>query len=128
MTQNDQINEVIGLYVRIEETISKTAKLVKSLDLLVPALSVLTSGSLWLLVSQILPSSTLWLGALISTVTTGITLYISAAGLNRRRSRALDLHKRTGRFLACVFGTTSKPWSMITGNYCTDAKTNDRNG
>jgi hypothetical protein len=102
MTQESQLNEVLSLYHAVEKDLVRTANLAKALEMTVLTLSVITSGSLWLLLSERIPQSMLWLGAVASTLTVGITLYLGTTGLNRKRTQILDLHGRLGELLAEV--------------------------
>ena len=102
MTQESQLNEVLSLYHAVENDLVRAAKLAKALEMTVLSLSVITSGSLWLLLSERIPQSMLWLGVIASTLTVGITLYLGTTGLNRKRTRILDLHGRLGELLAEV--------------------------
>lgn len=70
------------------------------------ALSVLTSGSLWLLLTRLVPGATLWFGAIASTLATFLTLYLYTAGINAIREEALELHRNMARFLAVIRGRT----------------------
>lgn len=102
MANDYRLETTLHLYSKVEALVAGTATLAKRLDFGVLVLSVLTSGSLWLLISDVLPKSTLWFGAIASSLTTGITLYMSTTGINRTRSRALALHGRVAKLLARV--------------------------
>jgi hypothetical protein len=55
-----------------------------------------------LLLGDILPKPTLWLGAIGSTLTTGITIYIGTNNLNRVRDRSLKLLNKVSILVAHV--------------------------
>ena len=100
--QQQHLNDTLELYHEVGAIISRVATRAKVLELAVLILSVLTSGSLWLLLSLKLPQSTLWFGALASSFVTGITLYIYSSGMNRMRRSALALSRQIGQFLAVI--------------------------
>ncbi len=102
MPNQAQIDRALSLYNEVERAVATKANLGKRLEFISLASSVLTSGSLWLLLSEAIPRPVLWFGALASTLTTGITIYVGTTNLNRYRSRALGLLKRASKFLAKV--------------------------
>ena len=70
MAQANYLEETLRLQYAVEKTVATSAKLAKRLDFAVLGMSVLTSGSLWLLLSEKLPKSMLWFGAITSSLTT----------------------------------------------------------
>jgi hypothetical protein len=64
------------------------------------ALSVLTSGALWLIVSHSAPKGTEFIGATISTLVTFLTIFLYASGLEAKRRGCLQLYKDIGEFIA----------------------------
>jgi hypothetical protein len=67
-------------------------------------ISVITSGGLWLLAAHVLPQAVEWAGAALSTLTTGLALYMYSSGVNKKRQKAIDLHAKVGRFLGQIRG------------------------
>jgi hypothetical protein len=100
--KREAIDQLVIKYNDIEAFLAKLASRAKLLELMVLILSVLISGSLWLLLSKRIPETTLWFGAVASTIVSGITLYIKSSGLNRTRVKALSLYQDLGQFLAEV--------------------------
>jgi len=103
--QEQHLAATLVLYHDVSSIITKVANRAKLLEMVVLFLSVFTSGSLWLLLSQKLPESTLWFGALASTLITGITLYMYSSGMNRMRRQALALYEEIGQFIAVIRST-----------------------
>jgi hypothetical protein len=100
--REEYITHVLALYHEVQALLARLASRGNKLQLLVLFLSVLTSGSLWLLLSKSLPQTALWFGAVASTLTTGITLYLKSSGLNQVRAKCLTVFSDLGQFLAEV--------------------------
>jgi len=100
--REQRLSSALELYHQVADILARAASLATKLQLAVLILSVVTSGSLWLLLSKAVPEATLWFGAIVSTVTTGLTLYLKSSGLNKKRTKALDLYRDLGQFLAEV--------------------------
>ena len=62
-------------------------------------LSVVTAGSLWGLVSERLPEVTLWVGAILATMTTLVSGYSKYTNYHSILAEALTLHSEIGEFL-----------------------------
>ena len=103
--ESERLTTAIQLYNQLEELLAKVAGRADFLQNAILWLSVITSGALWLLVGQALPHTALWVGAIISTFVTGITLYLYASGINRKRSTAIFLHREISAFLAAIRST-----------------------
>lgn len=99
-SRNERLTKALELYEQLEGLIVRTANRADLLRNSVLVLSVITSGSLWLLISETLPKGALWFGAIASTVVTIVTLYLASAGVNRMREQALTLHTAVARFIA----------------------------
>ena len=84
--------------------LEKYARLADTLEYSVMALSVITSGALWALAADVAPKQLGWAGAVISTIVTGLTIYLYASGLQRKRKKAIVIRKEVGKFLAEVRG------------------------
>lgn len=104
-----RVNDVIELYHDVEKILASAASLGNRLQLLALFLSVLTSGSLWLLLSKTVPQATLWFGAIASTLATGIALYLKSSGINQVRTKALVVFRDLGQFLAEVRASKNMP-------------------
>ena len=65
-------------------------------------LSVLTTGSLWGLLSEALPDETLWIGAALATATAFLSGYTKYTNYHQIMSEALSLHSEVGEFLGEV--------------------------
>jgi hypothetical protein len=97
---DDQLKAVLVLYDQVAEILRRFSTRRRLYGLSVLVLSVLTSGALWLLVGQIVPKTILWLGALASTATTAITLYIYSSGMIQTIAISLTLYRSIGKFVA----------------------------
>jgi hypothetical protein len=91
-----------NLYGRIQPLVRKYASRANTIELSVLVLSVFTSGAFWALVSDAAPKPMGLVGAAISTVVTGLTIYMYSFGLNRRRKNAIFISKEIGKFMADV--------------------------
>jgi hypothetical protein len=100
----EYIRKVSRVYARAEAVVTRASRLRRILTIVATVLSLVTSGGLWLLVSERLPESALWFGAVASTITTGITIFISLLSLDRVRADAVVLYKDVGSFLARLRG------------------------
>ena len=89
-----------GLYATIEPLVQKYASHADRIEISILALSVLTSGAFWALVSDAVPKSMGLVGAAISTVVTFLTIYMYSSGLNRKRKDAIFIFKEVGKFMA----------------------------
>lgn len=102
MNQAEQLHHTLDLYKFLESLLHKFADISNKIQNLVLILSVITSGSLWLLLGNIAPDATIWLGAILSTIVTGLTIYMYASGINRKRTTAISLHRELSAFLAAI--------------------------
>jgi len=102
---NDQHLEMtVRLYERLEEQLSVFAKRGNTIENTILVISVFTSGGLWLIAAQVLPQATTWIGAVFSTLTTGLTLYLYSSGVNKKRQKAIALHSEISEFLGKIRG------------------------
>ena len=51
-----------------------------------------------------LPQPVMWAGAALSTLTTGLTLYLYSSGVKKKLQKAIDLHAEVSTFLARIRG------------------------
>ena len=93
---------ILKLYSQNKLLIKKASKKVKFFTTIILVLSVITSGSLWLLLSKTLPEEILWIGAGISTIITGLSLYLKSSGLEAKKRQALATHGKMSEFIANV--------------------------
>jgi hypothetical protein len=105
--KDEQIERLVRLYNDVETMMAKAASQVSRLEMTVLVLSILTSGSLWLLLGEAIPQPTLWLGAIASTIVTIITLYLNTSGVKKVRKQAIGLYQALGRFIAECRASTS---------------------
>lgn len=87
---------------RVVKVIKQSASKNRLLELLILVLSTLTSGSLWIMLSQSFPKPLTWIGAALSTVTTGLTLYFYLENPRAKRDEALFFQKEVLSYLASV--------------------------
>jgi len=102
-----RLNITIDLYNQLEILLKNLAKRANIIENIVLIVSVSTSGGLWLLAAQALPQQTAWAGAALSTLTTGLTIYLYSSGVNKKRKKAIDLHSEVSIFLAKIRGNPS---------------------
>ena len=72
------------------------------LEIAILALSIVTAGSLWGLLSESLPQLTLWVGAILATATTFVSGYSKYTNYHSVLQEALTLHSEIGEFLGQV--------------------------
>ena len=100
LTDGDQqLQTVLESYHAVREILRRFSARRKLCGVSVLILSVLTSGALWLLVGETLPKAILWLGAVLSTLTTAITSYVYWSGMLQTIASSLALYKVIGKFL-----------------------------
>src|ERR1700720_4475472 len=87
--REDQVNGLLPIYRSVQTFVGEVSRRRKLCGLTVLFLSVLTSGSLWLLLSQAAPVQVLWASAVASTLTTLVTIYVYWSGMNQSLSTAL---------------------------------------
>jgi hypothetical protein len=104
--ENLRVDKTIELYDNLERQLSRFAGRASVIENVILAISITTSGALWLLAAQVLPQATAWAGAAFSTLTTGLTLYLYSSGVNKKRQKAISLHAEISRFLARIRGNT----------------------
>ena len=90
---------LIKLYTEAEELKTRYASLAKRIDMNILVLSVMTTGAFWALLSDALPKPLGWVGAIISTVVTGLMLYMYTEGVQVKRKEAIFIFKEVGKFL-----------------------------
>ncbi|AWB58199.1 hypothetical protein [Colwellia sp. Arc7-D] len=98
------LDSTISLYAKIELQLKYFANRGNAIQNTLLVIGVLTSGGLWLLVAQVLPQVLMWLGAIFSTLTTGLTLYMYSSGVNKKRQKAIELHSEVSDLLGKIRG------------------------
>jgi len=98
------LDNTINLYHNLEQQLMRFSNRARTIENTILAISVVTTGGLWLLAAQVLPQAILWLGAALSTLTTGLTLYLYSSGVNKKREKAINLHSEVSLFLAKIRG------------------------
>ncbi|GJL52236.1 MAG: hypothetical protein NPIRA01_34630 [Nitrospirales bacterium] len=48
-----------------------------------------------------------WVGAVFSTLSSGLVLYLYSSGVNKKREKAIKLHFKLSKFLAEIRGDSS---------------------
>lgn len=97
-----RVQQSIGLYNEAEELLRRFAGRGNLLDNAILVLSVLTSGAFWALASDALPKLLGWIGAVISTIVTGLTIYMHTSAVNHKRKKAQLVTDDLGKFVAEV--------------------------
>ena len=113
-----ELQSVLRQYHQVRDILGRFSNRRKLCGALVLVLSVLTSGALWLLVGEAVPKPALWAGAVMSTLTTGITLYVYSSGMLQTIASSLALYRSIGKFLACVRSEAipeSEYWDKVKG-------------
>ena len=112
-----RMKRVHALYNQVGEYADRWAKQAKIIEISNLILTILTSGAFWALASDALPKPVGWIGAVISTVTTFLAIYLLSSGLNMKTKSALRLHSKVGTFLAEIYATPdyseSKYWNNL---------------
>jgi hypothetical protein len=101
---NHRVETVLRLYNRAHELLKRYATIADRIEVAIIVLSVLTSGAFWALASDLAPKPLGWAGAAISTVVTGLTIYMYASGVQKKRKDALFLFEEIGKYLGEVRG------------------------
>jgi hypothetical protein len=100
--QSSRVQQTMDLYNEIERLLRNYARAGNLLDNSILILSVLTSGAFWALASDALPKVVGWIGAVISTLVTGLTIYMYTSGVQRKRKKAQAILSELGKFIARV--------------------------
>ena len=98
----DAIARLIAMHRIVGVSVREISARDKKLQVATLAISVVTSGALWVYVSGALPKTAAIVGAALSTAVTGITLYQLSLGPTRNLEQANDLYQEFGRSLANV--------------------------
>ncbi len=78
----------------------------RRIEIAMIVISVLTSGTLWTLISARYPDAAAWCGAVLSTLVTGLTLYQHQVGPMRRHREILALFHEIGQEIAVIEAST----------------------
>jgi hypothetical protein len=103
--QNSPLENTIILADFIEKQMKFLSKRVNFLEITVFVMSIITSGALWLLVGEIIPTIMTWVGAIINTLILIITGYVKIMGLNKKRDTVMELHKEVYQLLGEIRGS-----------------------
>ena len=97
---SDAMARLVAMHRRIADRVRAASKSDKRLQVTILAISALTSGALWILVGIALPVIGAWVGAALSTLVAGLTLYQLTVGPGREVERLNELFSEFGRSLA----------------------------
>src|ERR1700759_3021986 len=97
-----RVQQSIGLNNEVEELLRMFAGRGNLLDNAILVFPVLTSGRFWELASDALPKPLGWIGAVISTIVTGLTIYMHTSAVNHKRKKAQLVTDDLGKFVAEV--------------------------
>jgi len=111
------IDTLMHLYDEADELKRRYANLADRIEMLVLALSVATSGAFWALASDSAPKALGWVGAAISTVVTGLTLYMYTSGVQSKRKKAIFVYREIGKFLGEARGNPNMDGSDFWSRY-----------
>lgn len=102
-TVRDQdVDELVAFYRGARRIARGASTRWSRIEISILLLSAITTGSLWGLVSDILPSVALWIGAILATATAIISGYSKWANDHSTMGEALSLHAAIGEFLGQV--------------------------
>jgi len=87
-------------YIAVGEIATKNLTLDRKLEKTVLIISTLTSGALWTLIATQFENAAAWVGAIFTTIATGITIYQSSIGPNKTNVLAQSLYEEIGEYLA----------------------------
>jgi hypothetical protein len=104
-----RITHALELYNQCEELLKRYAKTGNFLDNTILIFSVVTSGAFWALASDALPKLLGWIGAAISTLVTGLTIYMHTSAVNQKRKKAQLVAQELGKFVAQIRGNPNLP-------------------
>jgi hypothetical protein len=98
--KEEGLTTIINELREAEAFTSTTSKKLNKIELTIMILSVITSGALWLLISNVFNQLMVWIGAIISTIVTGLTIYMEMSQLKKKRIDGLRLRRELMNFLA----------------------------
>jgi hypothetical protein len=101
-TDSPRVQMTVSLYNEVAQLLQNYARMGNLLDNSILILSVLTSGAFWALASDALSKVFGWIGAVISTVVTGLTIYMYTSGVQRKRKKAQMIFTEIGNFIVKV--------------------------
>lgn len=93
-TREEAINSMTSLSRDMRQAISRTARQNRQIEIVILVLTVLTSGALWVLISQSFEKIAAWSGATISTILLGLMLYQRTQGPNQNLERLVEVQKK----------------------------------
>ena len=106
---NSYLSPILKLYSQNKVLIESLSKQLRLINNTILVLSVVTTGGLWMLITGALPDYALWVGAIISTVVTGLTLYLKSSGMEAKKRKALAAYGQMSEFIGNVRGGAIKP-------------------
>jgi len=107
--KHNEIKRVIQLYNRVEKLISRKTIIRRIVDTVVLTLSVLTSGTLWVLSTTKAPEIFAWIGAIISSVVTLMMMFQLSARLPQLSIELKFLHHDLGQYIAILREADERP-------------------
>lgn len=93
-TREEAINSMTSLSRDMRQAISRTARQNRQIETVILVLTVLTSGALWVLISQSFEKFAAWSGATISTIVLGLMLYQRTQGPNQNLEKLVEMQKK----------------------------------
>ena len=98
--QQELYEALSARYRQVEQEITRHQKANRRIELTVLIISVVTSGTLWTLLTQSLPSVAAWVGAISSTLVALFTAYQSSLGPKQKIEPLLKLYSQIGMQIA----------------------------
>lgn len=104
---SEEFTKIDAQFQTVRKFVADKRTLVARFQLATIVLSVLTSGSLWLLLSKLLPDLTVWVGAFASSLTAGIALYMKT--IDQSITDAYSLEHDIAAYLAEIRKAPNQP-------------------
>lgn len=101
---DEPLEPILREYRGCEALVKRLSSRLRVLNNVILMASVTTTGSLWLLISDVFPTSAAWVGAVLSTIVSGLSLHLKTSGLAPKLREALKTYGEIGQFIASVRG------------------------
>jgi hypothetical protein len=98
--REDGLNILLDELKKADDFISVKNRRLNLIEKTLMIFSVITSGALWLLIGDVFGKVMIWIGAVISTVATGLTIYMEMSQLKRDKNDCLRVKGKMMDFLA----------------------------
>ena len=117
ITREQAIEIVVGLHRDAGTLTSRFSTNSYRIEVTILVITVLTSGGIWVLISEAMPKEAAWLGAIFSTITSGLIIYQLTLGPKKRVKPVYELYEKIGKELANLRGGRKFNPSLFWDNY-----------